>query len=41
MMRAMEDRKQVFVFTMNGKVGVLMSRLFPGVLRKMDTVKTP
>jgi short-subunit dehydrogenase len=41
MMRAMEDRKQVFVFTMYGKVGILMSRLFPGVLRKMDTGKTP
>lgn len=41
MMRAMEDRKQVFVFTMKGKVGVLMCRLFPGVLQKMDTGKTP
>lgn len=41
MLRAIENRKQVFVFTMHGKIGVLMSRFFPGLLRKMVAGKKP
>jgi hypothetical protein len=35
MLRAIEKRKRVFVFTGLGKVAVFMGRFFPGIARKM------